>query len=178
MGKLKYFQSVSIALLMAALTMLVQFTPYPAYASIEAVQFDEPELLKRYQGLIAELRCLVCQNQNLADSDADLAKDLRRKTEEMLKEGLSDQQILDYMRERYGDFVLYRPPVNSATSFLWFGPIILLVLAVIGVFLTIKQKQKAAAGLNSTATQADESDEKLMQVRELLNNVPDQQSKQ
>ena len=146
--------------------MTIQFSATASYAAIQAVQFDDTKTLERYQSLIAELRCLVCQNQNLADSDADLAKDLRRKTEEMLKAGSTDQEILDYMRERYGDFILYRPPLNSATSFLWIGPFVLLFIAAGGLFLSIKRKQKS---LNSKQTSIA-TDTQLEKVRDLLND--------
>ena len=138
-------------------------------AVIEAVEFDNAELLERYQSLIAELRCTVCQNQNLADSDADLAKDLRRKTEEMLKSGQSDQEILSYMSDRYGDFVLYRPPLSASTSLLWLGPFALLFIAATCLFISIKRKQ-----LNNE-TQFDHSlqkkqQERIEKARDLLKN--------
>ena len=131
-------------------------------AAIEATQFESSELEKRYQGLIAELRCLVCQNQNLADSDAELAKDLRRKTTEMLKAGHTDQQILDFMQERYGDFVLYRPPFNSTTAILWLGPFILLLFAVIVVFRMSGQKKQGLA--------VTPSESSINKAKELLSN--------
>jgi len=141
------------------------FNLTPAYSAIEAVQFENKKTLDRYQNLIAELRCLVCQNQNLADSDADLAKDLRRKTSEMLKAGKSDKEILEYMRERYGDFVLYRPPLNTSTSFLWLGPFVLLIIAILSILISIKRKQK------SLITKPDISidEDQRQQVRKLLN---------
>jgi cytochrome c-type biogenesis protein CcmH len=77
--------------------------------------------------IATELRCLVCQNQTIADSHADLAVDLRQQIRELLKKGSTDQQVLSYMTDRYGDFVLYRPPVKTTTWFLWFGPGVLLV---------------------------------------------------
>lgn len=153
-----------LAASIASLLLSAQLSLAPANAAIEAVQFDKPEQLKRYQALIAELRCLVCQNQNLADSDANLAKDLRRKTEELLKAGQTDQQIREYMRERYGDFVLYRPPLNNTTSFLWLGPFILLIIAIAGVFLSIARRQKRSS------EQLDEPDAAIQHVRDLLNS--------
>ena len=86
----------------------------------------------RVNALAAELRCLVCQNQTIADSHADLAQDLRQQVREMLQKGQSDAQIIDYMTQRYGDFVLYRPPVKSTTALLWYGPA-LLMLGGLGV---------------------------------------------
>jgi cytochrome c-type biogenesis protein CcmH len=88
----------------------------------------------------------VCQNQNLADSDADLAKDLRDKVYEMIKTGSSDAQIVDYMVDRYGDFVLYRPPVNLSTIFLWLGPFIIL-LACLWILIRIARRRVNGAAL-------------------------------
>jgi cytochrome c-type biogenesis protein CcmH len=87
----------------------------------------DPVLEKHVMALSEELRCLVCQNQTIADSHAELAVDLRNQVREKLQQGMSDQQVIDYMVERYGDFVLYRPPVKGSTWLLWFGPILLLV---------------------------------------------------
>ena len=104
----------------------------PAVMAAESLlQFDSPQQEQRYKGLIEELRCMVCQNQNLADSNAGLAQDLRDRTYEMVLEGKSDQNIIDYMVNRYGEFVLYRPPLKMTTVLLWFGPAIILTIAVI-----------------------------------------------
>jgi len=86
----------------------------------------DPELEKRVMTLSEELRCLVCQNQTLADSHAELAVDLKNQVREKLAAGMSDKDVIDYMVERYGDFVLYRPPVKGTTWVLWFGPFLLL----------------------------------------------------
>ncbi|BCX88877.1 cytochrome c-type biogenesis protein CcmH [Methylomarinovum tepidoasis] len=94
----------------------------PALAGIEVRQFPNPALESRYQNLIEQLRCLVCQNQSLADSNADLAEDLRSEVYAMLLAGKSDAEIVDFLVQRYGDFVLYKPPVKKTTALLWFGP--------------------------------------------------------
>ncbi len=99
----------------------------PAQAVIEAYDFDSPEMEADYNKLVNELRCLVCQNQNLSSSDADLARDLRRETYDMLSAGKSSDQVVDFMVERYGDFVLYRPQFKSTTYLLWLGPFVLLL---------------------------------------------------
>lgn len=114
-------------------TLLALFIAATAFAVIEERSFADPQLDARYQALIEELRCLVCQNQNLADSNASLAKDLRDKTAEMLEAGKSDKEILAYMSDRYGDFVLYKPPFRSDTALLWIGPILLLLLILVFV---------------------------------------------
>jgi cytochrome c-type biogenesis protein CcmH len=92
--------------------------------------------------LVLELRCLVCQNQTIADSHADLAQDLRRQVREMLVRGDSDQQILDYMTARYGDFVLYRPPVKSTTALLWYGPAVLLVGGLAALVVVLRRRSR------------------------------------
>ena len=86
----------------------------------------DPALEARVMAVAAELRCLVCQNQTIADSNADLAVDLRRQVREMLSQGKSEREVIEYMTARYGDFVRYRPPIKSSTALLWFGPAALL----------------------------------------------------
>jgi cytochrome c-type biogenesis protein CcmH len=102
----------------------------------------DPALERRVQSIATELRCLVCQNQTIADSQADLAVDLRRQVREMLRRGDSDSQVITYMTERYGDFVLYRPPVKAATWLLWFGPAILL-LGGLGTLAWVLRRRQA-----------------------------------
>lgn len=104
--------------------------PGAGFSGIELAEFDDPEQEKLYKVLVDELRCLVCQNQNLADSNAPLAKDLRNEVQKMIKQGNSQQQIIDFMVARYGDFVLYRPPFKAYTLVLWLGPFIGLIFAV------------------------------------------------
>lgn len=105
----------------------------------------DPALEARVQRISAELRCLVCQNQTIADSNADLAVDLRRQVRLMLQQGQSEQQIIDFMTARYGDFVLYRPPVKSTTALLWFGPAALLVLGVAVLLITLRRRSRLPA---------------------------------
>ena len=107
-------------LVSAALTAL------PVQAVLEPLKFQSSSQESRYKALIAELRCLVCQNQNLADSNAELARDLRLLTYNMILSGSSDSEIVQFMVSRYGDFVLYRPPFKPNTALLWFAPLILL----------------------------------------------------
>jgi len=115
-----------------------------AYAGIDVWQFSSPQDEARYNRLTHELRCTVCQNQNIADSNADLAGDLRRKTYQMVTAGKSDQEILDYMVARYGDFVLYRPPFDLETSVLWLGPFILLVIGVMVLVRVVRRQSRDA----------------------------------
>jgi cytochrome c-type biogenesis protein CcmH len=102
----------------------------------------DPALEARVHQIAVELRCLVCQNQTIADSNAPLALDLRNQVREMVKRGDSQQQIVDYMTARYGDFVLYRPPVKSTTALLWFGPFVLLVVGVAVFVLVLRRRAK------------------------------------
>ena len=97
-----------------------------ASSATEAALAEDPVAEKRLQKLSEELRCLVCQNQTIADSNAELAQDLRREVRTMIKDGKTDNEIVDFMVTRYGDFVLYRPPVKGITLLLWGGPIALL----------------------------------------------------
>ncbi len=122
-----------------------------------------PELQARYDKLTNELRCLVCQNQTVADSNADLAKDLRDRTREMLISGASDDQILAFMTERYGDFVLYRPPVERRTLLLWAAPALLLVVGSLSAFLVIRRR--------SLATDLPEEGEDPFSVTESKHNA-------
>ena len=97
-------------------------------AAVDVQSFATAQEAQRYHRLIEELRCLVCQNQNLADSNSELAQDLRYKVSTMIREGRSDEQILAYLVDHYGDFVHYRPPVNISTLLLWLGPLLFLLL--------------------------------------------------
>ncbi len=104
----------------------------------------DPVLEARMQAIAIELRCLVCQNQTIADSHADLAVDLRNQVREMLRQGKSDREIIDYMTARYGDFVLYRPPVKGTTMLLWFGPAVLLVGGIAILWLVLRRRSRRA----------------------------------
>ena len=104
-----------------------------ARASMEIYEFETAESKQRYQALIAELRCPKCQNQNLADSNAEIAKDLKARVYKLVNEGRSNAEIVSYLIDRYGDFVTYRPPLRPATWLLWFGPFALFFL--VGLFL-------------------------------------------
>jgi cytochrome c-type biogenesis protein CcmH len=109
---------------------------------------EDPALEARLKAMSHELRCLVCQNQTLADSDAPLAEDLRKEIRTQMREGKSDQEVIDYLVARYGDFVRYRPPVNNSTALLWFGPFLILL---IGGFALYRVLKKQANGENFEA---------------------------
>lgn len=103
----------------------------------------DPALEARMLTLSKELRCLVCQNETLADSQADLAKDLREEVREKMQQGMSDAQIKAYLTQRYGDFVLYKPPVKSITWLLWFGPFVLLAGGAVALVLFLRKQTRA-----------------------------------
>ena len=105
---------------------------------------DDPALEARMQRIAVELRCLVCQNQTIADSHAGLADDLRREIREQLLRGSSDEQVVQYMTDRYGDFIRYRPPMKAATAALWVGPIVLLVGGLLVLVLVLRRRARMA----------------------------------
>ena len=150
---LKVIQVKSIAIKLAGLVLacLLSFVislaiSFSAQAAIEVYDFDSVQQEAQYRGLIEELRCPKCQNQNLAGSDAPIAQDLKQKTYDMIKEGRSDSEIRAYMQERYGDFITYKPPVRPSTWILWFFPPLLLIVLVIGWFWQSKRSQRVARG--------------------------------
>lgn len=112
-----------------------------AFAQTAQPTTADPVSNKRAVALSEELRCLVCQNQSIADSNAELAVDLRRQIHEQIAQGRSDQQIVDYMVERYGDFVLYRPPLKATTLVLWMGPPLLFVIGLWLLLLYLRQRR-------------------------------------
>ena len=125
------------------LAVLLLAAPH-AYAK-EAVEVAaNPALEARVMALATELRCLVCQNQTIADSHAELAVDLRNQIREQLMKGQNEDQIRAYMTARYGDFVLYKPPFKPATALLWVGPPLLLLSALAGLFLMLRARQRAS----------------------------------
>jgi len=115
-----------------------------AAANEAAPAAADPALEARMLAITAELRCMVCQNQTIADSHADLAVDLRQQVREMLQKGMSDQQITDYMTQRYGDFVLYRPPFKGSTALLWIGPGVMLVAGLSVLVLVLRRRSRMA----------------------------------
>jgi len=132
------------------------------FAAIDAHQFDDLEKQERFQALSYELRCPKCQNQNIADSNATIAKDLRTKMYQMLQAGKTDQDIIDYMVARYGDFVLYEPKVKPQTYLLWYGPGLLLILGLIVIVLIIRSRRKSYQAINENQVTLSETDAKKL----------------
>jgi len=123
----------------------------------EPLNFDSPEQEQRFNDLTFELRCLVCQNQNLADSDAPLAQDLRREIWEMMHAGKNNEEIKQFLVERYGDFVLYEPPMQGNTLALWAIPAILLFGGAIVVFFTVRNRNRKLAAQKAAAQETREN---------------------
>ena len=140
-----------IGLVLAAVAVL-------SWGKEAAPAAQDPVLEARMIKIASELRCLVCQNQTIADSSAGLAIDLRNQVRDMLQRGQTDREILDYMTARYGDFVLYRPPLKASTSVLWFGPAVLLLVGALTLVVVLRRRSKMPAELfDADDTPADES---------------------
>jgi cytochrome c-type biogenesis protein CcmH len=134
--------------------LIVVLSANIAWAGEASPSAPDPALEKRVMAISEELRCLVCQNQSLADSHADLAIDLKNQVREKLKQGMSERQIVDYMVDRYGDFVLYRPPLKATTFLLWFGPFALLVAGLAALFVRLSRRGGSAPRALSDAERA------------------------
>ena len=133
--------------------------------AVDSRQLSDPKQQESYETLTKELRCLVCQNQTIADSNAELASDLRRQVYEMLQQGKSEQDIIGYMTDRYGEFVLYKPAFAGKTSLLWIAPVLFLFMGLMTVFFVIRRK-RATAQLNVDTL--DITPEKQKKIRSLL----------
>ena len=137
--------------------------PFSVLAGEAQPMADDPVLEQRMIKLSEDLRCLVCQNESLAGSHADLAQDLRQEIREQMRAGKSDEQVVDYLTQRYGDFVLYKPPVKPLTWLLWFGPFALLIGAVGGLYAYIRRR-------GNRPVDAPLSEEEKKRVAALLGN--------
>ncbi|HYM88062.1 MAG TPA: cytochrome c-type biogenesis protein [Nitrospiraceae bacterium] len=130
---------------MSWLLVIILLIPGLAAAEEARPLADNPLVEARLKTLAVELRCLVCQNQTLADSHAPLAEDLRREVREMIAKDMSDKEIIDFLVQRYGDFVLYRPPWKASTALLWLGPFLLLIAGATGLVFALRRRQKKLA---------------------------------
>lgn len=152
MTKLRYF-----------LTAL--FLSFSTQAAIDVLEFSSAQQEKDYQSLTQELRCPQCQNNNIADSNATIAVDMRAKVYELLKEGQNKQDIINYMVERYGNFVTYNPPVTSSTIILWVAP---LTLVILGIFVVLRRKSNQGTTKSAVETQPVLTHEQQKRLEELL----------
>lgn len=130
---------------MGMLFSAIWFFAAPVQAKEAESMAKDPVLEKRVDEVSAELRCLVCQNQTIADSHADLAIDLKNQVREMLRAGNTNEEVVNYMVDRYGDFVRYKPPMKPTTYFLWFGPIVLIVAGLLVLFVTLRKRRQRVA---------------------------------
>ena len=146
----------------AALAFSLLAVTFPAGAQALDIPHPDPKVEARLKSVAEELRCLVCQNQTIADSNAPLALDLRQQVRKMIADGKSDDEIRAYMVARYGDFVLYKPPFKPATALLWLGPGLLIVAGFAGMFLMIRRRRDAVAAA------APPDGERLREIEKLL----------
>lgn len=138
------------------LLLLVAFAV--AAAAIEQLDFDDDGERQRFHALTSELRCVMCQNQSLADSNSQIARDLRREVHELMRSGRSDAQIKTYLTDRYGEFVLYRPPFDARTWWLWIGPGVLVALALAAVAAIVRRRRRLA-GTDTRALEPKDDEE-------------------
>lgn len=139
---------------MRLMALFTLFLSSLVVASTEVVEFSDESLRPRFQQLVEELRCPKCQNQNLADSNSPISQDLRREIQRMLEQQMTDQQIKDYLKSRYSEFILYRPEVNKSTWLLWGSPALILLL---GLLIAMRHnRQKPLATASSSASAADQ----------------------
>lgn len=148
------------------IVLVLLFSFSASYAAVEIKKFDNEQQEQRYKYIIDELRCLVCQNQNIADSNAGLAQDLRKQVHKMIMAGEDDETIFDFMVTRYGDFVLYRPPFKASTFFLWIGPFIIFALGLFVLIRFIRQRKKVVV------TELSNNDKE--KLKQLLNKDKEQ----
>ena len=126
----------------------------PFAESIEASDFETIEQQSRYTQLIENIRCPVCQGQSIGGSNSDLAKDLREKVREMILDSQTDSEIYSFMVERYGDFVVYKPPVNTKTYFLWFAPVLVLMISLLYLFRSTRENKEKIVKTSSDLDKA------------------------
>jgi len=156
-------------LLRTVLTALFLAWATAGLAGMEKFDFSGNVDEDRYKELIAEIRCLVCQNQSLADSDAELAHDLRQEVYDLMQTGQDNTQIVDFMVARYGDFVLYNPPVKPSTYLLWYGPFVLLAIGILFLIKTVRQRTRQ--------TETTFSDQEQARLKAILGEEADEDNK-
>lgn len=151
------------------LILLICLLPAYSYAGEAKDLAEDPVLEQRMVKLAENLRCLVCQNESLASSRSDLAKDLRQEVREKMKQGMSDQEIIDFLVSKYGDFVLFDPPMKSYTILLWYGPFALLLIGLVGLVIQLRKRKNAVPETQLSAEQAQ-------RAAALLNSPKDAQT--
>ncbi|GFD95927.1 hypothetical protein KUL156_06720 [Alteromonas sp. KUL156] len=149
------------AIVLSVLALLFVLSAFSVSAAEDKFSFDTPAQRESFLKLTAELRCPMCQNQNIADSDAMIAHDMRRKVYALLKQGKTEQEVIDFMKSRYGDFVHYQPPVTAATLWLWAGPVLFIFIALIVVV-----RRKSVTPPEDMAAKLAKADEMLEREKE------------
>ncbi|GEA01169.1 hypothetical protein KUL17_00660 [Alteromonas sp. KUL17] len=149
------------AIALNVFALLFVLSAFSVSAAEDKFSFDTPAQRESFLKLTAELRCPMCQNQNIADSDAMIAHDMRRKVYALLKQGKTEQEVIDFMKSRYGDFVHYQPPVTAATLWLWAGPVLFIFIALIVVI-----RRKSVAPPEDMAAKLAKADEMLEREKE------------
>jgi cytochrome c-type biogenesis protein CcmH len=130
---------------MRALALLMGLCLAMSALAIDPMPFKDAAEEARFRALAAELRCVLCQNQSLADSNAAIAQDLRKEVFELMRSGKSDDEIKTFLTERYSDFVLYKPPVTGRTALIWFGPAAVLLAGAIAVFVIVRRRSRSSS---------------------------------
>lgn len=147
----------------ATLFLFFLFTiPSTAWSKEAIPVAEDPEVEKRMLALTMDLRCLVCQNETIADSRADFSNDIRREIREQIKANKNDQEIIQFLVDRYGDFVLYNPPIKPTTILLWFGPVVLFIIGLSSLIIYLKRRQEKIEEVSLSETQ-------MKRVADLLN---------
>ena len=149
------------AIALSVFTLLFVLSAFSVSAAEDKFSFDTPAQRESFLKLTAELRCPMCQNQNIADSDAMIAHDMRRKVYSLLKQGKTEQEVIDFMKSRYGDFVHYQPPVTAATLWLWAAPVLFIFIALIVVV-----RRKSVTPPEDMAAKLAKADEMLEREKE------------
>ena len=158
------------------LILLLCLLPTFSYADEAKDLAEDPVLEKRMIGLAENLRCLVCQNESLASSHSDLANDLRREVREQMRKGLSDKEIIDYLVSKYGDFVLFDPPMKKATLILWYGPFALLLIGAGVLVYQLRKRKKQIKEADLSAADAQRAAALLNEIPESPNQSKDSQA--
>jgi len=145
-------------------------------ASIDVYEFSNQQNQEKYQRLTEQLRCPKCQNQDIKDSNAPIAKDMRREVHRLVEEGQSEESIVEFMVERFGEFVSYKPAVNAKTAALWYGPFVLILVGLLIIYIIVKKRSVTDTNTNSGETHVAESDVEK-QARALLNEYEQKQKR-
>lgn len=167
-------RSAAIVLATLAITVGLSST---VYAGIDTYEFDSPDDRGRYSHFIEELRCPKCKNQNLAGSNAPIAQDLRRELHRLIEEGANDDDIVDFMVDRYGDFVLYRPPLQSNTYALWYGTVGMLLLGLIILIVVILRRSRTSVANGDLTEGEQEQLDQFLEETQAAATSPSHQSK-